>query len=179
MNINKKNWRRNRIKYIINFASKYYQWTVDHAPGSPSKYMTTIYNYFCIKMIFLDFLKVKNLWKYAPKRTKLLHSKKKFWGSMPPSPSSNSMATPRVASPPQKKIVGPRWQILHTSMNYYWEIYLRIHPGRQLIVCSTLYVYALQNLFRGQKMTKIVPQHILKCITWALFSNTMCPNINV
>ena len=29
--------------------------TVDHAPGSPSKYMTTIYNYFCIKMIFLDF----------------------------------------------------------------------------------------------------------------------------
>ena len=47
------------------------------------------------------------------------------------------------------------------------------HPGRQLIVCSTLYVYALQNLFRGQKMTKIVAQHILKCITWALFSYTM------
>ena len=45
----------------------------------------------------------------------------------------------------------------------------------QLIVCSTLYVYALHNLFRGQKMTKIVAQHILKCITWALFSNTMCP----
>ena len=22
---------------------------MDHAPGSPSKYMTTIYNYFCIK----------------------------------------------------------------------------------------------------------------------------------
>ena len=52
---------------------------------------------------------------------------------------------------------------------------LRIHSGRQLIVCSTLYVYALQNLSRGQKMTKIVAQHILKCITWALFSNTMCP----
>ena len=52
---------------------------------------------------------------------------------------------------------------------------LRIHPGRQLIVCSTLYVYALQNLFWGQKMTKIVAQHILKCITGALFSNTMCP----
>ena len=30
-------------------------WTVDHAPGSPSKYMTTIYNYFCIKIIFLTF----------------------------------------------------------------------------------------------------------------------------
>ena len=32
-------------------------------------------------------------------------------------------------------------------------------------MCSTLYVYALQNLFRGQKMTKIAAQHILKCIT--------------
>ena len=98
---------------------------------------------------------------------------------MPPNPPSKRMATPCVASPPppEKKIVGPPWQILHTPMNYYWEIYLRIHPGRQLIVCSTLYmyVYALQNLFKGQEMTKIVAQHILKCITWALFSNTMCP----
>ena len=34
-------------------------------------------------------------------------------------------------------------------------------------------LYALQNLFKGQKMTKILAQHILKCITWALFSNTM------
>ena len=24
-------------------------------------------------------------------------------------------------------------------------------------------------------MTKIVAQHILKCITWALFSDTLCP----
>ena len=31
---------------------------MDHAPESPSKYMTTIYPYFCI---FLDFFKVKNL----------------------------------------------------------------------------------------------------------------------
>ena len=46
--------------YIAPF-NKYYQWTVDHAPGSPTKYMTTIYNYFCIEMIFLDILKVKNL----------------------------------------------------------------------------------------------------------------------
>ena len=98
---------------------------------------------------------------------------KKISGSMPPNPPSKRIATPRVASPPPKKRVGPPWQILHAPMNYYWEIYLGIHPGRQLIVCSTLYVYALQNLFRGQKMTKIVAQHILKCITWALFSNTM------
>ena len=26
-----------------------------------------------------------------------------------------------------------------------------------------------------KKFTIIVAQHILKCITWALFSNTMCP----
>ena len=56
------------------------------------------------------------------------------------------------APPPKKnKIGGLPWQILHTPMNYYRGIYLRIHPGRQLIVCNTLYVYALQNLFRGQK----------------------------
>ena len=72
-----------------------------------------------------------------------------------PNPPSKRMATQRVASPlPPKIVAPPPWQILHTHMNYYWEIYLRILPGRQLIVCSTLYVYALQNLFRGQKMTK-------------------------
>ena len=111
---------------------------------------------FVKKMIFLDFLKVKNLWKYAPKRTRLHHWKFFFRGSMPSNPPSKRMATPRVASPPHppKKIVGPPWQILHTPMNYYWEIYLRLHPGRQLIVCSTLYVYALQNLFKGQKWLK-------------------------
>ena len=32
-----------------------------YAPGSHSKYMTTIYNYFCMKMTFLDLLKVKKL----------------------------------------------------------------------------------------------------------------------
>ena len=47
--------------------NKYYHRTVDHAPGSPSKYMTTIYNYFCIKMIFLDFLKVKKIMKICSK----------------------------------------------------------------------------------------------------------------
>ena len=50
-----------QIHYKFPPFNKYYQWTVDHAPGSPSKYMTTIYNYFCIKMIFLNFLKVKKL----------------------------------------------------------------------------------------------------------------------
>ena len=35
---------------------------VDHAPESPSKYMTTIYHYFCIKnKYFFDFFQVKNL----------------------------------------------------------------------------------------------------------------------
>ena len=34
--------------YIASFK-KYYQWTVDHVPGSPSKYITTIYNYFLYK----------------------------------------------------------------------------------------------------------------------------------
>ena len=159
--------------------SKYYQWTVDHAPGSPSKYMTTIYNYFCIKMTFLDFLKVRNLMKICSKTHQIAPLKIFFRGSMPPNPLANAWLRHASQTPPpqKKKIVGHPWQILHTPMNYYWEMYLRIHPGRQLIVCSTLhmYVYVLQNLFRGQKMTKIVAQHILKCITWALFSNTMCP----
>ena len=90
-----------------------------------------------------------------------------FLGKHAPEPPSKRMATRRVASPPPlKKIVGPPWQILHAPMNYYREFYLRIYPGRQLIVCRTLYVYALQNLFRWQKMTKIVAQHILKyCVS--------------
>ena len=71
-------------------------------------------------MIFLNFLKIKNLRKYAPKRTKLHHSKF-FSGKHAPEPPSKRMATPRVASPPppQKKMVGPPWQILHKPMNYY------------------------------------------------------------
>ena len=103
-----------------------------YAPGSPSKYMTIIYNYFCIKMIFLDFLKE----------------------ACPRTPLANAWLRHASQVPPPKKIVGPPWQILHTPMNYYWEMYLRIHPGRQLVVCSTLYVYALQNLFRCKKWLK-------------------------
>ena len=44
------------------------------------------------------------------------------------------------------------------------NLFEEMHSGRQLFVCSTLYVYALQNLFRGQKI-KIVAHHILKCTT--------------
>ena len=157
---------------------------MDYTPGSSSKYMTTIYNYFCKKNDIFRLFESKKIMKICFKTHQIAPFKKVFRWTMPPNPPSKRMATPRVASPPPlpKKIVGPPWQILHTPMNYYWEIYLRIHPGRQLIVCSTLYVYALQNLFNGQKMTKIVAQHILKCITWALFSNTMwlcVHNINV
>ena len=77
-------------------------------------------------MIFLDFLKVKNLWKYAPKRT----IPKKFFGEACPRTLSKLMATPRVASPPPKKkknnkIVGPlgkscirQWT---TTKKFIWE----------------------------------------------------------
>ena len=85
----------------------------------------------------------------------------------PRTPLANAWLRHVSCPSPAPKKVGPSWQILHTPMDYYYEIYLRrcarrIHAGRQLIVCSTLYVYALQNLFRGQKRTKIVVQHILK-----------------
>ena len=103
----------------------------------------------------------------------------KFFGeACPRTPLAKAMlhASQALHPPPpphQKKI---SWPPL-TNPAYAHELLLknllRIHPGRQLIVCSTLYVYALQNLFKGQKMTKIVAQHILKCITWALFSNSM------
>ena len=91
-------------------------------------------------MIFLDFLKVKKIMKICSKTYQIAQFPKKFSGKHAPEPPSKRMTTPRVASPPpkKKKIVGLPWQILHTPMNYYWGIYLRIHPGRQLIVCSTL-----------------------------------------
>ena len=103
MNINKK-IEGEIVSNTLKIApfNKYYQWTVDHAPGSPSKYMTTIYNYFCIKTIFLDFLKVKNyenMLHNAPNCT----IKFFFRGSMPPNPPSKRVAMPRVASPPPKK----------------------------------------------------------------------------
>ena len=102
--------------------------------------------------------------------------KKKISGKHAPEPPSKRMATPDVASPPPpKKNCWPPLANPAYAHELLLKNYLRIHPGRQLIVCSTLYVYALENLFGGQKMTKIVAQHIMKGITWALFSNTMCP----
>ena len=76
----------------------------------PSKYMTTINKYFCIKMIFLDFLKVKILGKYAPKRTKLHNSKKKFRGSMPPNPpqQTHGYATRRIKISLYKTLYGKK-----------------------------------------------------------------------
>ena len=65
-------------------------WTVNHAPESPSKYMTAIYHYFCIKNeYFLDFFKVKN----APSCT----IQKYFLGEACP-PNSQANAWPRHAS---------------------------------------------------------------------------------
>ena len=40
--------------------------------------------------MFLDFLKVKNVSKYAPKRTKLHHSKNFFRGTCPQTPLANA-----------------------------------------------------------------------------------------
>ena len=98
---------------------------------------------------------------------------KKNLGKHAPEPPTKRLATPRVASPPPQN----SWPPL-ANPAYAHELLLRnllrIHPGRQMIVCSTLYVYALQNLFKGQKMTKIVAQHILKCIVFKYYV-TMCP----
>ena len=118
---------------------------MDHALGSPSKYMTTIYNYFCIKIIFLDFLKVKNLGKYAPKRTKLYHSKKKLGGSIcPQTPLANAWLRHASQPPPRKKIiVGPPLANPAYAHELLMKNLFENPPGRQLIVCSTLYVYAL------------------------------------
>ena len=109
-------------------------------------------------MIFLDFMKVKKFMKICSKTHQIALLKFSFGEACPRTPLAKAWLCPASQAPPQKK----------KNNSKYWEIYLRIHPGRQLIVCRTLYmvyVYALQNLFRGQKMTKIVAQHILKCIT--------------
>ena len=61
--------------------------------------------------------------------------------------------------PPKKKKVAPPL----ANPAYAHELLLRNlfeNPPWQTIDCVyTLYVYALQNLFKGQKMTKIVAQH--------------------
>ena len=73
---------------------------MDHAPESPSKYMTTISHYFCIKnKYFFYFFQVKNLRKYAPKRTKL-HNLKKIIGEA--CPSKRLLRGMQLAHPPKK-----------------------------------------------------------------------------
>ena len=54
-------------------------------------------------MIFLDFLKVKKLGKYAPKRTKLHHSKKKFREACPRTLLANAWLRHALQAPPPKK----------------------------------------------------------------------------
>ena len=98
---------------------------------------------------------------------------------MPPNPPSKRVATPCVASPPLplQIIVGPPWQIRHTPMNYYWEIYLRIHPGRQLIVCSSLrYMSMHYKIFLGvKKWLRSYHNISWNALHGHCFQNTMCP----
>ena len=75
---------------------------MDHAPGSPSKYMTTIYNPFCKNDIFRLF-ESKKIMKICSKTHQIAQFKFFFRGSMPPNPPSKRMATPRVTSPPPKR----------------------------------------------------------------------------
>ena len=74
---------------------------MDHASGSPSKYMTTIYNYFCIKMIFLDFLKVKKNYENMLQNAPL----KFFWGeACPRTPLANAwLRHVSQAAPPNNR----------------------------------------------------------------------------
>ena len=100
--------------------------------------------------------------KICSKRTKLHHLKKFSWGSMPPTSLANawlrhaSQVASRHATCPAPQKVGPPLAnpaYAHGLLlrNYLKRSARRIHAGRQLSVCSTLYVYALQNLFSGQK----------------------------
>ena len=86
-----------------------------------------------------------------------------FSGKHAPRPHSKSLATPRCKqlcgmqlTQQTPKKLGLPWQkpciyAYGLLLRYLLEeIARRIHAGRQLIVCSTLYVYALQNLFRGK-----------------------------
>ena len=92
-----------------------------------------------------------NIFRYFRVKEKkicsITHHSKNVSGKHAPEPLSKRLATPRS-----------------------------IHSGRQLIVCSIRYMFMHYKIFiRGQKITNIVAQHILKCNTWELFSNTMCP----
>ena len=76
--------------------------TVDHAPESPSKYMTTIYHYFCIKNEYFYIFYSKKFMKICSKTHQITPLKKIVACNLP--------------SPP--KSCPPHVQIMHTPMDY-------------------------------------------------------------
>ena len=84
-------------------CNKYYQWTVDHTPGSSSMYMTTIYNYFCKKNDIFRLFESKKCMKICPKT----HQIAPFISGNPLSNAWLRHAS-QVSPPPQKKIRGGR-----------------------------------------------------------------------
>ena len=85
-----------------------------------------------------------------------------FVEACPQTPPNKRMATPRVTrrfaachspSPPESSppLANPAYAHGLLLSNIFEGICARrIHSGRQLIVCSTLNVYALQNLLGGK-----------------------------
>ena len=71
---------------------------MDHAPGSPSKYMATIYHYFCIKNEYFKTFESKKFMKICSKTHQIAPFKIFFSGNQAPNPPSKRLATPRVAS---------------------------------------------------------------------------------
>ena len=85
-------------------------------------------------------------------------------GNMPPNPLANawlrhtsqaaSRHATRPAPPPQivrPPLANPAYAHGLLLRNLFERYARRINAGRQLIVCSTLYVYALQNFLGGKK----------------------------
>ena len=77
MNINKK-IEGEIVSNTLQIApfNNYYQWTVDHTPGSSSKYMTTIYNYFCKKNDIFRHFESKKFMKICSKTHQIAPLKK-------------------------------------------------------------------------------------------------------
>ena len=130
--------------------------SVNHAPVSLNKYMTTIYYYFRIKnKSFFFFFLSKKIIKICSRTHQTAPFKIFSREACPRTPYQ----TPRVASsfaacnsPSHQKVRHP---LANHTYSTPMEIYLRrcarsIHDGRQFIVCSTSHVYALQNFFRGK-----------------------------
>ena len=101
----------------------------------------------------------ENMLQNAPNCT----IQKFFFGeACPQTPPNKRMATPRVTrrfaachspSPPESSppLANPAYAHGLLLSNIFEGICARrIHSGRQLIVCSTLNVYALQNLLGGK-----------------------------